>query len=121
MNTRNRRIADQIRQELADILRREMKDPRVTGVSFTAVEVSADLEHARVWFTSFNTDHALALQGLANAAGFLRSELAARMKLRTVPRLTFKYDASIERGAHLSRLIDDARASDLRQADETPD
>lgn len=111
-NQRNRRVAEQIRQELAAILMREMKDPRVQGVTFTAVEVTTDLEHAKVWFTTYSDDHAAALQGLARAAGFLRSELAHRMQLRTVPRLNFHYDESVERGAKLSRLIDDAVAED---------
>ena len=112
-NQRNRRVAEQIRQELADILRRDMKDPRVAGVTFTAVDVTTDLEHAKVWFTAFiNTDHEAARQGLARAAGFLRSELSQRMSLRTVPKLTFVYDESVERGAHLSELIDKAVAED---------
>lgn len=111
-NPRSRRVAEQIRQELASILMREMKDPRVVGVTFTAVEVTSDLEHAKVWFTTFSGDHAAALQGLSKAAGFLRTELAHRMKMRTVPKLTFRYDESVERGAHLSKLIDDAVAED---------
>jgi ribosome-binding factor A len=113
-NQRNLRIAEQIRQELADILRRETKDPRVAGVTFTAVDVTSDLEHAKVWFTRFGADHEAARQGLSRAAGFLRSELAQRMSIRTVPKLTFVYDASVERGAHLSELIDQAVAEDRK-------
>lgn len=113
-NQRNRRVAEQIRQELAAILQREMKDPRVAGVTFTACDVTTDLEHAKVWFTLYGGDHEAARQGLMRAAGFLRSELAQRMQLRTVPKLTFVYDASIERGAHLSELIDKAVAEDRK-------
>ena len=91
---------------------REMKDPRVMGVTFTAVDVTSDLEHAKVWFTTFSGDHAAAQHGLSRAAGFLRTELAHRMKMRTVPRLSFHYDESVERGAKLSKLIDDAVAED---------
>jgi ribosome-binding factor A len=112
MQNRSRRVGEQIRQELAAILLREMKDPRVVGVTFTAVEVTADLEHAKVWFTSLADDHGAALLGLTRAAGFLRTELAHRMKMRTVPKLTFRYDESVERGAHLSKLIDEAVAED---------
>ena len=112
MQNRSRRVAEQIRHELAEVLMREMKDPRVMGVTFTAVDVSSDLEHAKVWFTTFSGDHAAALQGLSKAAGFLRSELAHRMQMRTVPRLSFHYDESVERGARLSKLIDDAVAED---------
>lgn len=113
-NQRNRRVAEQILHELADIHRREMKDPRVAGVTFTAVDVTTDLEHAKVWFTVFGVDHEAARKGLGSAAGFLRSELAKRMSLRTVPKLTFVYDASVERGAHLSELIDKAVAEDRK-------
>ncbi len=121
-NQRNHRVAEQIRQELADILRREMKDPRVTGVTFTAVNVTTDLEHAKVWFTVFTDDHEGARQGLMRAAGFLRSELSQRMTLRTVPKLTFVHDVSVERGAHLSALIDQAVADDRKHhQDEDPD
>lgn len=118
-NPRSRRVAEQIRQELASILMREMKDPRVVGVSFTAVDVTSDLEHAKVWFTTFNPDHQSVLKGLASAAGFLRSELAKRMSLRTVPKLNFHYDESVERGAHLSNLIDQAVQEDRRRPQDS--
>lgn len=118
---RSRRIAEQLRQELADILWREVKDPRVAGISLTAVEVSRDLEHAKVWFTKLGVEPALepnaaseAEQALQRAAGFLRSELAQRMRMRVVPKLKFQFDASIARGAHLSELIDQAIAEDQR-------
>jgi ribosome-binding factor A len=118
-NPRSRRVAEQIRQELASILMREMKDPRVIGVSFTAVDVTSDLEHAKVWFTTFNPDHQGTLKGLASAAGFLRSELAKRMSIRTVPKLNFHYDESVERGAYLSHLIDQAVEEDRLRPHDT--
>lgn len=118
MQNRPRRVAEQIRHELAAILQREMKDPRVLGVTFTAVEVTPDLEHAKVWFTSYEADHAPALQGLNKAAGYLRSALAQRMHMRTVPRLSFQYDVSVERGAYLTRLIDEAVAQDRQHHPE---
>jgi len=113
-NQRNLRVAEQIRQELAGILMREMKDPRVVGVTFTAVDVTSDLEHAKVWFTVFGADHEAARQGLTRASGFLRSELSHSMSLRTVPKLNFVHDASVERGAYLSELIDQAVAEDRK-------
>lgn len=121
MQNRSRRVAEQIRQELAAILMREMKDPRVTGVTFTAVEVTSDLEHAKVWFTTYTGDRDAALQGLSRASGFLRTELAHRMKMRTVPKLNFHYDESVERGARISKLIDDAVEEDRHHhaGDET--
>jgi ribosome-binding factor A len=122
-NPRSRRVAEQIRQELAMLVMREVKDPRVMGVSFTAVDVTSDLEHAKIWFTTLNPDHVAVQKGLASASGFLRSELAQRMSIRTVPKLGFHYDESVERGAHLSHLIDQAVAEDrLRphDSDEEP-
>ena len=120
VNPRARRVAEQIRHELAAIVMREMKDPRVAGVSFTAVDVSSDLEHAKVWFTLYDGDHDAALQGLSHAAGFLRTELAQRMRMRTVPRLSFQYDESVERGARLSHLIEQAVEDDRRHHQDPP-
>lgn len=107
---RARRVADQIQRELADVVRLELKDPRVGLVTLTDVEVSQDYAHAKVYFTLLASDQAVdeTLAGLRRAAGFLRSQLAARMKMRTVPELHFIYDASVERGVRLSRLIDEA-------------
>jgi len=108
---RTRRIAEQIQRELADLVRTELKDPRVTGlVTITEVEVSADQSHAKVFFTVFGDAAKIeeTAEGLKRAGGFLRTQLAQRMKLRTIPQLDFKYDPSIERGMRLSRLIDEA-------------
>lgn len=115
---RSQRVAEQIQRELADLLQFEVKDPRVSRVTVTEVEVSGDLAHAKVFYSS--TENAPELQkGLEKAAGFLRSQLSQRMLMRTVPQLHFVYDASIERGMRLSRLIDDAVAQDgQRKPDE---
>lgn len=112
MQHRAQRIAEQIRHELAVILMREMKDPRIHDVTLTAVEVSPDLEHAKVWFTVLMGEPAEVTKALAHAGGFLRTELAHRLRMRTVPRLTFQHDESVERGARLSRLIEKAVEED---------
>ena len=111
---RSRRVAEQIRQELADILWRDVQDPRVKGVTINAVEVTSDLEHAKVWFTAMTGDAVEIARSLQRMVGFLRHELAHRMRLRMVPSLTFQYDASVERGAHLSQLIEQAVEEDKR-------
>ena len=104
---RPQKVADLIQRELSDLLRREVRDPRVGMVTLTAVDVSPDLSHAKVFFTILEkekqdeTTHAL-----QRTAGFLRSQLAQRMKMYSTPELRFAYDESIERGDHLSRLID---------------
>lgn len=119
---RSRRVAEQIRQELADILWREIQDPRVKGVTINAVEVTSDLEHAKIWFTVMTGDPKVVAKALQHTVGFLRRELAHRMRLRMVPSLTFLYDASVERGAHLSQLIEQAVEEDKRhQSDERDD
>ena len=111
---RTDRIAEQIQRELAELIRLEVKDPRVKKVTLTGVEVTNDHAHAKVFYTSLDGDSPDLLQGLERAAGFLRSQLAHAMKLRITPQLHFVYDASVERGAHLSQLIDQAVASDKK-------
>ena len=107
---RSARIAEEIRRSLAELIRLEVRDPRVGLVTLTGVELSRDQSHAKVFFTALGSaaEAAQAGQGLARAAGFLRSELAHRLTTRKVPELHFEFDASVERGVRLSRLIDAA-------------
>lgn len=109
---RSDRVAEQMRRELADLLQFEVKDPRVGMVTVTEVEVTGDMAHAKIYYSAAVHDDAKAAaglqQGLEKAAGFLRSQLSKRMLLRTVPQLHFVYDASIDRGMKISRLIDEA-------------
>lgn len=112
--SRTLRVAEQVQRELADLIRLEIKDPRVGMVTLTGVEVAADYGHAKVYFTLLgDTDQvSAATEGLNHAAGFLRRELGRRIKLRTVPQLHFVFDESVERGMRLSSLIDSAIAGD---------
>jgi ribosome-binding factor A len=107
---RRARIAHEIQRELAEVIRLELRDPRIGMVTITGIEMSRDQSHAKVFFTAFGAESAAetALEGLRRAAGFLRSEIAHRLSTRTVPELHFEHDVSIERGARLSRLIDEA-------------
>ncbi|MDR2788427.1 MAG: 30S ribosome-binding factor RbfA [Candidatus Accumulibacter sp.] len=107
---RRDRIAEQVRRELAELIRAEVKDPRIGMISITGVEVSADYAHARVFFSSMSgREHVdSALAGLQRAAGFLRRELGRRITLHNTPQLRFIFDESLERGADLSRLIHEA-------------
>jgi ribosome-binding factor A len=109
---RTDRIAQQIQRELAEVIRLELKDPRVRLVTITGVEVANDYSHAKVFYTALDGQSQALQQGLERAGGFLRSHVAHAIKLRIVPQLHFVYDASVERGAHLSQLIDQAVASD---------
>lgn len=110
--TRTDRIAEQIQREVAQMLRLDVKDPRVRMITLTGVEVTKDYSHAKVFYTSLDGISDTVQQGLEHASGYLRSQLAHSMKLRITPQLHFVYDPSIERGAHLSQLIDQAVASD---------
>ena len=109
---RSLRVADQIQRELAEILRAELKDPRVAMLTLTGVEVTADYAHAKVLYTLMGgaAERAETEAGLKQAGGFLRRQIAHRIKLHTAPQLHFVYDASVERGFELSRLIDEAVA-----------
>jgi ribosome-binding factor A len=104
---RAQKLGDVIQRELSDLIRLELRDPRVGMITITSVDVSPDLSHAKVFFTILESQKlAETLQGLKRSAGFLRSQLAKRIKLYTTPELRFVYDESVERGDHLSRLID---------------
>lgn len=95
------------------LIRTEIKDPRVGMITLTGVEISIDHHHAKVYFTTLGGPEAVAKaeSGLTHASGFLRSQLAKGLQLRIVPELHFIYDESVERGVRLSKLIDDAVAS----------
>jgi ribosome-binding factor A len=113
------RVGDQIQKELADLLRNEVKDPRVGAVTVTRVDVSPDLSHATVHFTHLaGREHAAeTVSALARTSGFLRTALSHRLDLYSVPQLHFVYDDSIEAGMRLSQLIDDAVAADKKLAE----
>ncbi len=117
---RTRRIGEQMQRELAALIRSEVKDPRVGMVTVSAVEVTRDLAHAKVFVTVLGDADAKrdSMVALTSAAGFLRHELGQRMLTRTVPQLRFVYDESIERGSQLSALIDKAVASDQDKKDD---
>jgi len=104
---RPKKVADLIQRELADLLRREVRDPHVGMVTLTSVDVSPDLSHAKVFFTILEKEKKDdTTRALQRAAGFLRSQLSHRMSMYTTPELRFVYDESVERGDRLSRLID---------------
>ena len=115
-NPRAQRVAEQIQRELMELIRYELKDPRVGMVTITAVQVTSDLAHAEVLFTHLagGAKAAGTLEGLNHAAGHLRSLLSHRLRLFSVPQLHFRYDDSIETGMRLSNLIDEAVAADRK-------
>jgi len=107
--SRSRRVGEQIRRILAQLLQDEVNDPRIGMVTLTAVQVSKDLSHAKVFFTVLDDDADAVKktrEGLMRASGFLRHELGRQIKLRLTPELHFEYDISVEHGRHLTSLID---------------
>jgi ribosome-binding factor A len=111
--TRVERLADQARNEVADILRR-MKDPRIGFVSVTEVEVSQDLRHLKVFVSILGGDEERerTLEALEHARGFVRTELGSRIRLRYTPDLAFKYDPSLARGSRVVELLAQLHAGD---------
>jgi ribosome-binding factor A len=115
---RSTRVAEQIHQELAQLIAREVKDPRIGMVTLTTVEVTADYAYATVHFTVMPSDDetiARTLEGLRASSGFMRSQMGRRVRIHTNPELRFVHDTSVERGVGLSRLIDEANS---KRADE---
>ena len=108
---RSDRIAEQVRRDLAELIQGELKDPRVGMISLTEVELTPDYAHAKVFFTTRDSEH------LEEIQSGLRRELGKRIHIHTLPELHFIYDSSIERGASLTQLIAEANAL----SDRTPD
>ncbi|GER83219.1 ribosome-binding factor A [Thermogemmatispora aurantia] len=104
---RQEKLGELIAEELSDLLRTRMKDPRIGFVSITRVEVSGDLAHAKVYVSVLGSDEERrnTMAALKRATGFLRHELAGRLVLRHVPELVFKLDLSLEKGAQVMELI----------------
>jgi ribosome-binding factor A len=101
------RVAELIQAEIADIILRQMKDPRVTMTIISRVEVSPDLRHARVYIshTGTETEQRAALEGFLHAAGFIRKQLGKRLTLRYIPQLDFKLDTAIAYGVRISHML----------------
>src|SRR3989442_5444848 len=116
---RTDRVGDQIRMEIADILTRRVKDPRVGFVTVTAVDVTADLRQAWVYVTVLQQgpQEAETLAVLARAEGFIRSEVGRRLKLRDVPELTFVKDTSLGRGERGMKLLEHEQPAAAQRKD----
>jgi ribosome-binding factor A len=114
---RTDRVGDQIRMEIAEILMRRVKDPRVGFVTVTGVDLSADLKHAWVYLTVLaeGEQEAETMAALGRACGFIRTELGRRLKLRSVPDLTFVKDTSVDRAMRVLNLIEG-----VHRAEEVP-
>lgn len=117
---RQEQLAEVIAEELSDLIRTRMKDPRIGFASITDVELSGDLRHAKVFVSVLGTpeEQRATLQGLEHAAGFLRHELAQRLTIRYTPEVLFRLDESIERGTRILQLIHEMEAQGEGAASE---
>ncbi|MFV2003762.1 MAG: 30S ribosome-binding factor RbfA [Gammaproteobacteria bacterium] len=120
--SRSQRMAEQLRRELAEIVRDEIKDPRLGFISFTEVRMSRDLSHAVIYCSVFNAGEDNpelqneSIEILNGAVGFIRKEIARRIRARIVPTLKFVVDESIIRGAVMDELISEAVQSDKKNS-----
>lgn len=120
--TRADRIADQMQRELAELLQKGLKDPRVGWVTITYVDVTRDYSHAKIYYTVMvDSTREITQTALDEAAGWLRNELGRRLTIYSPPQLHFIYDESIERGMHMSRLIDQVAEEDAKRDTGEPD
>jgi len=109
---RARRVGERIQEELADILLRQTSDPRLTSITITGVDVDRELAFATIYISATDGDEreAEVLQGLESARGFLRSQLATRIQLRSFPQLRFRWDMTQKRAARIEDLLEQIRS-----------
>ena len=110
---RPNRLAETLKEEISELIRLGLKDPRLGFVSITRVDVAGDLSHARVYVSVLGTEGEgkISLDVLNGAAGFVRTEIGKKIRLRHVPEIVFVYDSSIEHGAHIAKLLKDVGVS----------
>lgn len=113
-NLRANRVAEQMKKELGDIISRRLKDPRIGFVTVTDVEVTGDLQIAKIYVSVLGDDSKKeeTLKGLEKAKGFIRSEIGKRIRLRKTPELEFHWDESFEQGARIDKLLHDLHKED---------
>ncbi|NMB11117.1 MAG: 30S ribosome-binding factor RbfA [Firmicutes bacterium] len=119
---RVQRVREAIKQEASDIIQ-QMKDPRIGFVTVTDAEVSRDLRHVKIFVSVLGDEESrrTSLEGLERATGYIRSELGQRIRLRHTPEIVFRWDESLERGARISKILQDLREenSDTDARDES--
>ena len=118
---KNTRINGEVQRVLAEIIRGEIKDPRISPLtSVVAVEVAPDLKSCKAWLSVLGNEEARkdTYQGLKSAEGFIKSKLAKEINLRNTPAITFIMDQSIEYGVSMSKKIDDVMASERVEEEE---
>jgi ribosome-binding factor A len=114
------RIGDQLLREMADLLLRKVRDPRIKGATLTGVRLSNDLRHARVYYSVIGDREDLerTQAGLDSAKGFIKKEIGYRMDLKYMPDITFEHDPSLEKGDHMERLFERQKGEESDNAPE---
>ena len=114
------RVGDQLVREIADLLVKRVRDPRVKGATLTGVNLSNDLRHAKVYYSAIGgkEDFARIQAGLDSAKGFIKREVGGRMDLKYMPDITFKRDPSLEKGNHMEKLFEKLKSEGLSDAPE---
>jgi ribosome-binding factor A len=118
VNPRSEQVANEVQRELADLIRTEIRDPRVGYITITNVEVSHDLSYATIRvaeLTGTDQPSGESIVALSRAAGFLRRALGKRLRLRKTPELRFLEDRSIEEGVRMTQFLDDLKESDAEK------
>ncbi|QSO53752.1 30S ribosome-binding factor RbfA [Alicyclobacillus curvatus] len=120
---RHQRVAEQMKKELADIIRMEIKDQRIGFITVTRVEVTNDLQHAKVFVSVFGDKEQkqLTLGVLQKASGFIRGEASRRLRMRVTPEMAFVLDESGEYSAHIESVLKNIRDSSAHENRETED
>ena len=119
MSLRQERVQEQLVQELSDIIRKDLRDPRLGFLTLTGAEISRDLRHSKVFFSVLGDEQSKkdTLRALESATGLIRSTFAKRVKMRVAPEITFEYDDGIARGQRIFQLLDEVR-DDLKPRPE---
>lgn len=113
------RVGDQILRVIADLLMTKVKDPRTQGITITGIEMSRDLKYAKVYFSIIGDQEEIgrAQAGLNSATGYIKREISARMELKYMPDLLFKYDPSMKRGRNMEKLLEELKSNPPMEGD----
>ena len=114
------RVGDQILREIADLLMKKVKDPRVESVTITGIRMSNDLKHAKVFYSVFGEKDSIARvqEGLDSARGFIKREIGLRLALKYMPDIIFSHDPTLEKGRHMEEIFDELKESGSSNVDE---
>lgn len=120
MTIKSERVADLIMRHLSELMMFEVSDPRLMGVTITDVRIDRELEHAEIFVNALGEEDRQkdVMLGLKHAQGFLRKELAARLRLRRMPQLHFQWDAVLSQAAHIEEVLDTLKIGEKAAPDE---